>query len=114
MRQRPYIPAVGWALVILILTLTPGKYLPHQDYWTLLSVDKYIHFSIFFIQVWLLLWAAARSTGYLKAIQYLFPVLFGTGYGIMIEFIQTVIPQRSFDIHDMVANTFGAIFGALI
>ena len=111
---RPFLPATIWAGIILFLTLMPGNYLPKVDYWSLLSVDKYIHFTFFFVQVYLLLMGEWKRKISLTLSQYVTPFLAGTIFGVLIEFIQIVIPHRSFDVEDMVANTIGAFLGAIV
>jgi VanZ family protein len=111
---RPFLPAWLWAALILFLTLTPGQYLPKVDYWSITSIDKYIHFFIFFVQVWLLLWGAGQKRPVLLLPHYIVPVCMGILFGILIEYIQIMIPHRSFDIQDMIANSIGAVLGAFI
>lgn len=114
MKLRPYYPAFLWALVILVLTLTPGKFIPKMDYWSVFSIDKYVHFSIFFLQVWLLLMGARKQYGSLRLGMYCVFLIVGIAFGMTIEFIQTMIPARSFELNDMIANTAGAAGGAVL
>lgn len=106
-------PAWAWALVILALTLSPGKYIPKANYWGMLSVDKYVHVGIFFIQVILLLYGA-KILRIVSGKAYLTYLIIGVTYGIAIEFIQQFIPLRSFELNDMLANTCGAILAVLV
>ena len=40
--------------------------------------------------------------------------LFASLMGVAVEFAQALTPYRSFDTHDMLANSIGAIFGVLV
>ncbi|TAH25252.1 MAG: VanZ family protein [Cytophagales bacterium] len=102
-----------WALLILILTLTPGKFIPKVDYWAFFSLDKYVHISIFFIQVFLILWNA-RTLRVIDKKIYFISILIGVSYGALIEVIQLFIPQRSFEWNDLLANTFGVFLACVL
>ena len=110
---KAYRPAWIWALVILLLTLSPGQFIPKVDYWSIVSLDKYIHMGIFFIQVLLVL-HGAKTLKILTIRNYFLYAAIGTFYGIAIELIQQFIPLRSFEVNDMLANMAGAILAATL
>lgn len=110
---KAYRPAWIWALVILILTLTPGKFMPKVEYWNIMSLDKYVHMSIFFIQVLLVL-RGAKALKILTTRNYFIYAFIGTLYGVLIECIQQFIPLRSFEVNDMLANMAGALIAAAV
>lgn len=110
---KAYRPAWIWALVILILTLTPGKFMPKVEYWSIMSLDKYVHMSIFFIQVLLVL-RGANALKILTTRNYFIYAFIGTLYGVLIECIQQFIPLRSFEVNDMLANMAGALIAAAV
>ena len=82
-----------------------------MDYWAVFSLDKYVHFGIFAIQSVLLFLGAWKNhkLGSITVKLHLF--LIAVIFGIMIELLQTLIPHRSFDVNDMVANTVGCLLG---
>jgi VanZ family protein len=106
---RAYAPAIVWGIFILIATLTPGKSLPSSS---LFRFDKLIHIFIFGMFAWLVL----RGLN-------LFHVLHASnirsiyarvgaatiGFGIAIELIQQLIPDRGADMYDVLANTLGIL-----
>ena len=110
---KAYRPAWIWALVILILTLTPGKFMPKVEYWSIMSLDKYVHMSIFFVQVLLVL-RGAKALKILTTRNYFIYAFIGTLYGVLIECIQQFIPLRSFEVNDMLANMAGALIAAAV
>ncbi len=67
--------------------------------------DKIVHFLAFTTLAFFLS-AYRRDMNFLQVVFSLFLV------GLSIEILQDVMPyQRSFDVKDLIANTFGAIFG---
>ncbi len=70
-------------------------------------MDKVVHFTAFFILAFLL--SAYKSHWlFIRVILSLFLV------GLSIEILQETMPfHRSFDVKDLIANTFGSIFGFL-
>lgn len=105
------VAAAIWAAIILILTLTPGEYVPST---TLFSYDKLGHGGIFFIEALLLMYSFYKTGSLsIKASMW-----WGFGltilYGIIIEFIQDLIPGRGMDILDALANSTGSFLAILV
>lgn len=97
---------MGWALVIFVLCATPGQYIPSADWLELLSFDKFVHASMFFILSSLTLISTFK---YHQANSLVF-LFWGLCicYGALLEVLQaTCFSNRSADGKDMVANAFG-------
>lgn len=106
-----------WALLILILCGIPGKDLPHSDFLDLLNFDKFVHASIFFVLVLLLMRGFKKQTAFplLQKHAGIFAVTFSVIYGGMMEVMQgALFKDRSPDINDFIANSFGCIAGWLL
>lgn len=106
--------AFGWLLLILLLTLTPGENMPRTDLWhEFLSFDKVVHFFIFGALVFLLIVGLSKQYTYLYLRRHAVGISLGAGvfYGILIEFIQHLIPGRSLEFADMLANSLGCFIG---
>jgi VanZ family protein len=103
--------AVLWAAIILVLTLTPGEYVPST---TLFSYDKLGHGGIFCIQAILLMYTFFRlgKNFNIKSAMW-WGFFIAIGYGLIIEFVQNLIPGRGMEIFDALANSAGS-FLALI
>jgi VanZ family protein len=73
--------------------------------------DKVVHFGIYFILQVLVMWAFARKDNPLTIIlSFCFSVI----YGILLEGIQHFfLPDRFFEIFDIIANITGALSGLL-
>lgn len=104
--------ACTWAVIIMILTLTPGKYVPS---YTLFSYDKLGHTGIFCIQALLIMFTMSFSEkNYSLKRILLTGSLVAIVYGFMIELIQGFIPDRSMDIFDALANISGSFLALLL
>lgn len=116
MKRYLYTHATGmtllWAAVIFGLCATPGQYLPSAGWMELLSIDKLVHASVFFILTGLLVLVAfkqAESKG--RAVLY---TLLAIAYGALLEFMQArYFSNRSADAFDIVANSFGCVIALL-
>lgn len=108
--------AMLWALLIFILCSIPGKDLPHITWLELLSFDKFVHASLFFVQSILLIWGFSKqeSISILKLYKNLFSVFISIIYGGLLELMQQAFfADRTADIYDFIANTFGSILGLI-
>jgi VanZ family protein len=103
--------AITYFIIITILFCLPGSALPKENWFNRVGFDKVVHFCFF--AALLFLW----RTAYDKTLKNLTAVLlsFGFIYGILIEIIQTKwVPNRSFDLYDIVADAVGAVMGIFV
>ena len=108
--------SILWALVILILCGIPGRDIPHISFLELLSFDKFVHASIFFILILLTIWGFIKQTRYTKLQQRAKPIalIICIVYGGSLEIMQgTLFIERSADLFDFMANSIGCIAGLL-
>lgn len=106
--------ALLWAVLILILCGMPGKDIPHISFLELLSFDKFVHAGIFFVFILLTIRGFILQTNYLKLQQAAKPVAFFicVAYGGLMEVMQgTMFEDRSADVYDFIANSFGCAIG---
>jgi glycopeptide antibiotics resistance protein len=109
--------AMLWALLILILCGMPGKDIPHISFLELLSFDKFVHASIFFVFILLTIRGFVLQTRYPKLQRSARPIAFAicVAYGGAMEIMQgTVFTDRSADIFDFIANSFGCAMGWIL
>lgn len=112
---RYYIPAIMWIILILILCTLPGSALPHVSLFDKLHIDKVVHFFLFGGTVILLAYGLHRQQKHVNIPALVGLAVAATLYGLAIEFIQKYfIPNRSFELMDVVADGAGAVVGALI
>ena len=81
-----------------------------------MSVDKIVHFFLYFILAYLMLWDNFYSKMNLSDIKvYIIITLAGIAIGLFVELIQGFfIYKRYFDPSDIVANGIGTIFGGIM
>ena len=105
-----------WALLILALCGMPGKDIPHISFLEILAFDKWVHAGIFFVLV--LLTMRAIKFNWLRVSHVttiLFALAIAIPYGGLLEIMQgAVFADRSPDLYDFIANSFGAICGSLL
>ena len=105
-----------WLLLITLLGLTPGESMPVTNIWDFFSFDKIAHFAVFAMLTLLLI------IGFTKQYSFLFVryhainlgIGFALAYGIAIELLQLMIPERALEWQDMLANSIGVFVGWLV
>jgi VanZ family protein len=109
-----YIPALIWALVILVLSITPAGQLPEANF---NMADKLAHLLVYMVLSVLLWYALVRSkSSGRKAWKMMgWVVGFGIVYGVAIELIQAYfISSRYGEVEDAIANGLGSVFGLIV
>jgi VanZ family protein len=108
---KAYLPGLLWLLFVTGLSVMPGVQLPQ---FRLFSADKLAHAFVYGMLVLLLAYGFRRQRGELPLFRPagLFFVLFSSGYGALMEWVQwAFIPGRFFELDDMLANALGALLG---
>lgn len=103
-----------WALIILILCGMPGKDIPHISFLELLSFDKFVHAGIFFVLILLMIRGLTIQSKYpsLNEKAKYFSFFISVTYGGLLEIMQaTLFEERSADLYDFIANSFGCMLG---
>lgn len=110
--RHPLLLSVTWAIIIFCLCATPGQYIPSADWLDLLSVDKLIHASMFFILSSLLFIGAIK---YNKPGSVFVIIIFACiAYGGLLEIMQAkCFSNRSADWQDFLANSIGCLLAIL-
>lgn len=109
--------ALFWALGIAILCGIPGRDIPHFSFLEMLSFDKWVHAGLFFI----LLLLFVRGFGFQHRVHILkrYPkttaLVLCIIYGGVLELLQdAVFEERSADLYDFIANSFGTVMALLV
>ncbi|MBL6446908.1 VanZ family protein [Fulvivirga sp. 29W222] len=113
MLNKYLIGSIIWAILILILTLTPGKSVPDLS---IFSYDKLGHGFVFFVLTFLLisgLYENLKGSIRKKRAIYI-GITIAASYGFLIEGMQSIIPDRSMETYDAVANVAGCFLGLLL
>ena len=105
-----FIPAVCWFIITLVLLTLPGSVFPKQSWLDNLQLDKMVHVGLFSVLVFLFFFPFIKGniTGKKKKQILIWIAIAGLAYGIVMEFIQKYwIPNRSFDVFDILADGVG-------
>lgn len=102
-----------WAVFILALTATPGFAMPETIRWNLLEFDKFAHLGVFAVLALLLIIGFKKQYSFVRIREnaVLFALGITTFYGVSIEFLQSIIPGRSIEFADVIADISGALVG---
>lgn len=110
-------PAILWLLIIITLLSLPGSAFPSQNWMSKIQFDKWIHIFIFFILTFLfcLPLRSYKEKTYRYFILYIsIATLLSIIIGIIMEYVQKYyIPNRSFDVWDIVTDTVGSVLGCI-
>lgn len=105
-----FIPAIGWFIITLVLLTLPGSAFPKQSWLDKIQLDKIVHVGLFSVLVFLffLPFVKRKITGKKKKEILFWIAIAGLTYGIVMEFVQKFcIPNRSFDVYDILADGVG-------
>jgi VanZ family protein len=104
-------------MIIVFLTLFPGKEMPDMSIWDMFSFDKAAHIFVFSILVLLMI------VGFTKQYQYAalrkhavrYALMISILLGFLIEILQSIlISSRSFEFLDLLADIFGSLLGFVL
>ncbi len=113
MSNKGYWPAALWAFVIFVLSVAPSHRIPEPPDWGF-SLDKVVHFLIFMILSLLLLFGRYLKCRPWSHRQLIPIIILLSTYGLLLETIQILVPQRNFSWLDLTSDTMGAIAGNYI
>jgi VanZ family protein len=111
-----FIPAILWSAIVTILLTLPGSAFPSENWLDKIWFDKWVHIGLFSIIVFLWCWAMLRKKYKNTALKSIFIkiALIWFAYGIGMEFVQRYfIPNRSFDVGDIIADGAGCALGLI-
>jgi VanZ family protein len=111
---KSFWPAMFGLLVATLLFCLPGDRFSKASWLEELELDKVVHVGLFAMLVFLWCMPARARIRDVRRVNkmYIWITLSFVSYGIIIEFIQRdLIPYRSFDIFDIVADTTGCLIG---
>jgi VanZ family protein len=112
---RPsFTPALLWSVIVTVLLTLPGSAFPSENWLSKIWFDKWVHIGLFSIIVVMWCWAMLRKNYNKQRLKNIFILiaLVWFAYGIGMEFVQKYfIPNRSFDVGDIIADGVGCLLG---
>lgn len=118
MFRRPLLPGLIWTLLIAVLTLLPGNYVPRiTTFLEWLSPDKILHLILFGTYTYLLATGLQKQSwsSVLRRNPVIISIIIGIVFAFFIEVMQKhVIPGRNGNMFDFLADLVGAIIGIAV
>ena len=111
-----FLPGIAWLLISTFLLTIPGSAFPKENWLEKLWVDKWVHLGMFSIMVFLWCWATMKipQAAAQRKKTFIIIACVALVYGGAMEFVQHyLIPNRSFDIGDIIADAVGCAIGLL-
>jgi VanZ family protein len=116
MFRKPLLPGIVWTLIIVLLTLIPGNYIPRiSTFLDWLGPDKLLHLFMFGIYAYLLLEGFVRhQSPFLRKNPVIISFSVGMVFAILTEVAQKyVIFGRNGNQYDFMADMLGWVIGYL-
>ena len=114
---RNSIPGILCGIVIMFLTVLPGSLFPHVK--PVVGLDKVVHILMYAGFTFACLWGyrkqfVSNGLAYKKR-AVLLAIVISIAYGGLTEMIQEhIVPTRTGDWFDFVADSIGTVLGALV
>ena len=116
-QNRFLLPALAWLIVCTILFTLPASAFPTDTWYTKIPMfDKWVHIGLIAIMAFLFCWGLFKKEESPKKRKrhFILTGIICLGYGIIMEFIQRYfIPNRSFDMGDVIADGVGSAAGVI-
>ena len=110
---KKFTPAIAWFFLVLVLLTLPGSDFPTLDTWLNdIYFDKWVHAGLFGMLTLLFIYPVKKlSLSHPAKINTSIKIAIAACiWGLTTEFIQKYfIPQRSFDLLDWAADSFGIL-----
>lgn len=114
---RYFFPSIAWFVFSTILLTLPGSAFPQENWLSWIWFDKWVHIGMFGIMTLLLCRGFFKKKIAVETHTQFF-IMSGflcLGYGVAMEFVQKYyIPNRSFDIGDIIADGVGCLLGVVV
>ena len=105
-----------WTVFILILMAIPGNLLPREEKTFIPNLDKLVHATLFgsFVFLWSIYYATRKEKNNHSNSRFVLILIIACLYGVATELMQKyLIPNRDYDIYDIMADSIGAVLGFL-
>lgn len=112
-----FLPTISWFILSIILLTLPGSAVPSYPWLATIHADKWVHIGLFGMLCFLSMLPLRVSsyTDQQRKKWFLFIMLGGILYGILMEFVQeNWIINRSFEYGDILADTAGCVLAYYI
>ncbi len=107
---------VAWTIFTIALLCLPGSMVPGTGLFGLKNLDKVVHVILFGLNVLFWGWHFAAIERPERRLRYIFlgAVALVILLGVLMEYVQLYfIPNRSFDVGDIMADAIGAVLAGI-
>jgi VanZ family protein len=94
----------------------PGNMLPREEKTFIPNLDKLVHATLFggFVFLWSIYYATRKDRNNNSGSRFVLILIIACLYGVATELMQKyLIPNRDYDIFDIMADSIGAVLGFL-
>jgi len=109
--------ALIWSLITQVLLSLPGSVFPSKGVFSIPHLDKIAHIGLFggLVFFWSLFFYFRKHVPAIKPATIWIIISMTIAYGIIMEFVQkNFIPNRSFDLGDIIADVAGSVIGYIL
>jgi VanZ family protein len=110
-RRKAWLAVAGLAVLIFAASSIPGPRLPSANLFP--GSDKVVHLIIYAFVGALIARALVRGHALDPGRAVLLTAVLGAAYGLSDEIHQVFVPNRLFELGDLVANAAGTVLGAV-
>lgn len=101
----------AWFLLMNILFFLPGSALPKEHWLANMHIDKWVHVGLFAMLIFLV----CSAFNFLLSKRLWMVLVAAIVYGFLVEVVQKLwVPNRSFDMYDVLADTVGSVLGLFV
>jgi VanZ family protein len=108
---------IAWLIFCTVLLTLPGSAFPSENWMGKLQLDKWIHIFLFSMMAFFLCWSVYKTNRKHPEKNKRYFIIAGLiciAYGIAMEYVQKYyVPNRSFDVGDIIADAVGAVAGTV-
>ena len=102
---------VAWTLLIIYMSLRPGANELLKKEFFELRMDYLLHFLAYFaLGSLFVLWRGNRNFE-IKSLELAILIATAISFSILMEYLQLLVPGRTFNVVDMAYNVLGTVFG---
>lgn len=116
MLHRSTLAILAWLILCTILLTLPGSSFPSENWMGDIGLDKWIHIFLFGVMAFLACWTIFKSSKKpgKNRLYFIVAGLLCIAYGVIMEYVQKYyVPNRSFDVGDIIADSVGSVIGTV-